>query len=63
MQHRFVILINFLSQFYFFFLREDNVTKQAGFKLGFQQKTNGILNLESFEEGLMKELCSNVDTS
>ena len=32
-------------------------------KLGFQQKTNGILNLESFEEGLMKELCSKVGAS
>lgn len=38
------------------------LNKQA-FKSGFQQKTNGILNLESSEEGLRKELCSNVDTS
>lgn len=38
------------------------LNRQA-FKLGFQQKTNGILNLELFEEGLMKELCSKVGTS
>lgn len=64
LQHSSIILINILSQFYFFFFKgKTMLLNRQAFKLGFQQKTNGILNLELFEEGLMKELCSKVGTS